>query len=380
MNIKDDFPQLMTGIKYFDNAATSLKPFSVIKDVTNYYYRLNANPHGGIHKLSAEASELISKTRQRVADYLGVQQKEIIFTHGATEGLNIIAHGLISRLSPDDEIICTRLEHHSNLLPWNQNWKNCRILECSLDGILYDIDQLINEHTKILTITAASNVLGNISNLYETIEKAKRAGLIVVVDAAQAIAHQKIDMTNVDFLAFSGHKIYGPMGVGILYGKRELLENLPPLLFGGGMISSVEDNKLDLAELPHRLEAGTPNAEGIIALEKAFDYLTEENFEREQELGKILHAKMREIPNVKVYSQVGPLMSFNVEGVHPHDVAAILDSEKFAIRAGYHCAQPLLDKLEIGPCCRASLAFYNSEEEIDDFVEVIKTVRQRMGL
>ncbi len=380
MNIKDDFPQLMTGIKYFDNAATSLKPFSVIKDVTNYYYRLNSNPHDGIHRTSAEVSELISKTRQRVADYLGVQQKEIIFTHGATESLNIIAHGLISRLAPDDEVIVTRLEHHSNLLPWNQNWKNCRILECSLDGILYDIDQLINEHTKILTITAESNVLGNISNFYETIEKAKRAGLIVVVDAAQAIVHQKIDMTNVDFLAFSGHKIYGPMGVGILYGKRELLENLPPLLFGGGMISSVEDNKLDLAELPHRLEAGTPNAEGIIALEKAFDYLTEENFEHEQELGKILHAKMREIPNVKVYSQVGPLMSFNVEGVHPHDVAAILDSEKFAIRAGYHCAQPLLDKLEIGPCCRASLAFYNSEEEIDDFVEVIKTVRQRMGL
>ena len=170
------------------------------------------------------------------------------------------------------------------------------------------------------------------------------------------------------------------MGVGIMYGREELLENFQPLLFGGGMISSVGDDYLDLAELPHRLEAGTPNAEGIIALEKAFDYLTEENFEHERELGKLIHEKMREVSNVKVYSQAGTLMSFNIEGVHPHDVAAILDSEKYAIRAGYHCAQPLLDKLEIGPCCRASLAFYNSEEEIENFVEIIKTVRQRMGL
>lgn len=378
--IRDDFPQLMAGVKYFDNAATSLKPYSVIKAVNEYYYRQNANPHGGIHRLSAEAGESVQKTRQRVADYLGVASDEVVFTHGATEGLNMIAHGLIASLAPDDEVIVTRLEHHSNLLPWTQNWQNCKILECDASGTLADISDLINEHTKVLAISAESNVLGKVPNFYETIAKAKAAGLIVVADTTQAIVHQKLDLANMDFLAFSAHKMYGPMGVGVLWGKKELLEKLSPLLYGGGMVASVEDDKLELLDLPHRLEAGTPNAEGIIAFEKSFDYLTEENFAREQELSQLLHAKLREIPEVTVYSQVGPLASFNIEGVHPHDVASILDSEKFAIRAGYHCAQPLLDKLGIGPCCRASICFYNSEDEIEQFIEIIKTVRSRMGL
>ena len=378
--IRDDFPELMTGVRYFDNAATSLKPVSVIKALNLYYYAQNANPHGGIHKLSAEAGQMVEKTRQRVADYLGVPSDEIVFTHGATESLNMIANGLLNMFSPEDEVIYTRLEHHSNLLPWRMNWKNHKILECDKNGKLADISELINERTKVLAISAESNVLGAIPNFYETIKKAKEAGLIIVVDATQAIVHQKLDFTDADFVAFSAHKIYGPMGVGVLWGRKDLLKRLRPMIFGGGAINSVTDNSIELAELPHCLEAGTPNAGGIIALEKAFDYLTDENFKRMEELGKILHEKMREIPEVKIYSQVGPLMSFNIEGVHPHDVAAILDSEKFAIRAGYHCAQPLLDKLEIGPCCRASLAFYNDEREIDEFVEIIKTVRSRMGL
>lgn len=378
--MREDFPQLQTGINYFDNAATSLKPLSVIEAMDNFYRAQNANSRRGLYKLSAEVDQKIEAARAKVANYLGAHSDEIIFTHGATEGLNIVAQGLCSQLNDNDEVIVTRLEHHSNLLPWRQHCKHIKVLECSRNGKLADISELITPQTKILTISAESNVLGEIPNFEETICKAKTAGLTVVVDAAQAIAHHKLSLDNIDFLAFSGHKMYGSMGVGVLHGKRELLEKLPPLFYGGEMVDEVHDSSLELAELPFRFEAGTQNLAGILSLNEAFEYLTPENFKKEQKLAALLRMELTKIPEVELYGQSGTIISFNITDVHPHDVATILDCENFAIRAGYHCAQPLLEKLEIGPCCRASLSFYNSEAEVKEFARIIKTIRARMGL
>jgi cysteine desulfurase/selenocysteine lyase len=378
--MREDFPQLQTGIRYFDNAVTSLKPLSVIEATDNFYRTQNANSRRGLYKLSAEVDQKIEAARAKIANYLGTNPDEIIFTHGATEGLNILANGLCDQLGENDEIIVTRLEHHSNLLPWRQHCKHVKILECGRNGNLADISDMITPRTKILAISAESNVLGEISNFEDTIRKAKAAGLTVVVDAAQAIAHRKLSLENIDFLAFSGHKMYGPMGVGVLRGKRELLQKLPPLFYGGEMVDEVHDGSLELAAPPFRFEAGTQNLAGIIGLEKAFDYLTPENFKKEQKLATLLREELAKIPEVELYGQSGTIVSFNIIDVHPHDVATILDCENFAIRAGYHCAQPLLEKLKIGPCCRASLSFYNNESEIEDFIKLTKTIRTRMGL
>ena len=397
--IRDDFPLLKNrDIIYLDNAATSQKPACVLDAEKRFYEKYNANPFRGLYELSEEATECYEDARKTVADFLHAScPEEIVFTRNATESLNLAAYTLSEYLlKPGDEIIVSIMEHHSNILPWQQAAKRygatVKYLECDMDGTIpaERLESMITDRTKIAAITQISNVLGCRNDLKTFAEICHRHGVILVGDGAQSVPHIAVDVQDlgVDFLSFSGHKMLAPMGIGALYGKKELLEKLPPFLTGGEMIESVTREGAVWAEVPHKFEAGTVNAGGAYALAEAVRYMKNIGFDaieaQENRLTRIAYEGMMNIPGIRVLGSSDPdnhhgILSFAVDGVHPHDISEVLASDGVAIRAGHHCAQPLLAYLGHPSTARASLAFYNTEAEIDRLLESLSTLRERMG-
>lgn len=401
--IRADFPILSLQVNnknlvYLDNGATTHKPKSVIKSITNYNERLNGNPHRGAHYLSVAATEAYEEAREKVKNFIGAEKaKEIIFTKNTTESLNLIAYTYgMTFIEPGDEIVVTISEHHSNILPWQMvaKAKNATLKYMYIDkeGRLLEEEykSKITDKTKLVAVAQMSNVLGTIYPIREITKYAHEKGAIVVVDGAQSVPHMKVNVRDIDadFFVFSGHKALAPMGIGILYGKEELLLSMPPFLRGGDMIEYVTEQNSTFAELPFKFEAGTQNVEGAVALSAAIDYLKSVGMdniaEYEKELTEYALSKIKEIPYITVYgpkniNNRGGLISFNIEGVHPHDVSSIVDSYGVAVRAGHHCAQPLMKYLGIGSSSRASFYFYNTIEEVDMFIESIKNVRKWLG-
>lgn len=397
--IRDDFPILKRSVYdqpliYLDNAATTQKPKQVIEAITNYYQDYNANVYRGIHTLSGESTEVFDSVRQQVADFIGAKEKEeIVFTSGTTASINDCARSLSFLIEEGDEILLTAMEHHSNIIPWQQlaieKGAHLRYAELSSDGEmdLEDFKEKLTSNTKIVAFTHVSNTLGTINPVKEMTQLAHEVGAIVVVDGAQAGSHFQIDVEelDVDFYAFSAHKMYGPTGIGVLYGKRKWLEAFNPANFGGEMIEYVGENESTWAAIPHKFEAGTPNISGVIGLGAAIRYIENiglKNIEAyEQKLTNYLLAQLEELEWVQVY---GPLASqsrsgvvmFNLEDVHSHDLATALDLDGIAIRAGHHCAQILMRRLGIVASARASLCFYNSKEEIDQFIQSLTRAKE----
>lgn len=394
-----DFPLLMsTDVIYMDNAATSQRPLCVLDAMNKFYKEHNANPLRGVYQLSVEATDDYENARTKVKDFIKASgSEEIIFTRNATESLNLVAYSYgLNNIKEGDEIVVSILEHHSNMLPWQMVAKHTgarlRFLECEEDGEITkeEIDAKITEKTKIVACTQISNVFGIPTPIEYIIKKAHSVGAVAVVDGAQSVPHKRIDVRalDADFFAFSGHKLCGPMGIGVLYGKKALLDKMPPFLRGGEMIEYVTREKATFASLPHKFEAGTVNAEGAAGLAAAIDYITDigyENIEKiEADLSKYAIETLSENKHVRILGSKDPkkhngIITFTLEGVHPHDVSAILDSRGIAVRAGHHCAQPLLQYLNINATTRASLAFYNTEEEIDALSDVLLDVRKEMG-
>ena len=397
--IREDFPLLKNrDIIYLDNAATSQKPACVLDAEKRFYEKYNANPFRGLYELSEEATECYEDARKTVADFLHAScPEEIVFTRNATESLNLAAYTLSEYLlKPGDEIIVSIMEHHSNILPWQQAAKRygatVKYLECDMDGTIPAdrLESMITDHTKIAAITQISNVLGCRNDLKTFAEICHRHGVILVGDGAQSVPHIKVDVQDlgVDFLSFSGHKMLAPMGIGALYGKKELLEKLPPFLTGGEMIESVTREGAVWTEVPHKFEAGTVNAAGAYALAEAIRYMNHIGFDeieaQENRLTRLAYEGMRNIPGIRVLGSSDPdnhhgILSFAVDGVHPHDVAEILNADNIGVRAGHHCAQPLLQYLGTASTTRVSLAFYNTEEEIRAFLTSLGGLRRKMG-
>ena len=390
--IKKDFPLLEnSNITYLDSGATTQKPLKVINAVDEFYKKYNANPHRGAYSLSVEATEIYEDTRTKIAKFINAKHREeIIFSKNATESLNLIAYSYgLENLKKDDEVVISIMEHHSNLVPWQKVTKKTgaklKYMYINDEFELTDeeIEEKITDKTKIVGITHVSNVLGTINNIEKIIKYAHKKGAIVIVDASQSIPHMKIDVQELDadFLVFSGHKMLAPLGIGVLYGKKEILEKMTPFLMGGDMIEYVYEQETTFAKLPNKFEAGTQNVEGVIGLGAAIDYIeslgydTIENIEREltnyaiSELSKLDYVEIYATKNSKNHLGV---ISFNIKGVHPHDVASILDSCNVAVRSGNHCAQPLMRYLGIDSTCRASLYFYNTKEDIDKLVNGIQ--------
>lgn len=400
-----EFPLLaekMNGlpISYLDNGATTQKPETVLEAITEYYRRQNANPHRGAYTLSVTATDVYENCRERVAKFLNAKRsREIIFTKNATEALNLVAYSYgLSVLKPGDEILISVAEHHSNLVPWQmvaaRTGAKLNYIYLEDDGNLSekDIQGKITEKTKIVAVTQVSNVLGLINDVKVIGEKAHAVGAVILVDGSQSVPHIAVDVQvlDCDFLAFSGHKLLSPMGIGVLYGKEKLLNEMPPFLMGGDMIEYVTEQHTDYAELPAKFEAGTQNVGGAAGLTAAIDYLEKVGFEyitaREKELIDYALPKLKELDFIELYgcdsqrdNKTG-LITFNVKDVHPHDVSTILDAEGVAIRAGHHCAQPLMIYLGQNATCRASFYFYNTKEDVDRFVAGLKKVREVMHL
>ena len=394
-----DFPLLdSSDVIYMDNAATSQRPQAVLDAMNEFYKHHNANPLRGVYKLSVEATEEYENARAKVAKFINAAgSEEIVFTRNATESLNLVAYSYgLNNIKAGDEIVVSILEHHSNMLPWQMVAKatgaNLVFLECEEDGEITkaEIDSKINEKTKIVACTQISNVLGIPTPIEYIIEKAHSVGAIAVVDGAQSIPHKKIDVRalDADFFAFSGHKLCGPMGIGVLYGKKELLDAMPPFLSGGEMIEYVTRDSATYAELPHKFEAGTVNAEGAVGLAAAIDYIEGVGYDKIEAIEKELSAYAIETLSKNKYVRIlgskdpgkhSGIINFILEGVHPHDVSTILDSKGIAVRAGHHCAQPLLQYLKINSTTRASLSFYNTKEEIDALSAALSDIRKEMG-
>ena len=400
-DFRSDFPIFNApenkDLIYFDNAATTQRPCQVIDAVKNFYEKSNANPLRGLYGLSSQATELYENARGTVASFINAAAEEIIFTRNASESLNLVAYTWgMQNVREGDEIAVTVMEHHSNILPWQMVCaaKNAKLvfLDCDKETGEIPLSELnkINERTKLVAVTYVSNVLGITNPVKEIAEAAHKNGAVVVVDGAQAIPHFKVDVQAIgaDFFAFSGHKMCAPMGIGVLYGRRELLEAMPPFLRGGEMIEYVTKEGATWAELPHKFEAGTVNAAGAVGLGAAIDYINSIGFDeivrRDHELTTLLMGEMRRIPYVHVVGHPDPLqhsgiVTFTVDGVHPHDIATVLDEEHIAIRAGHHCAQPLGAHLGLPSTARASLYFYNTEDEVHRFTEKLSSVRKWMG-
>lgn len=389
--IKKDFPLLENrDIAYLDSGATTQKPKQVIEAIEKYYKNNNANPHRGAYSLSIEATEQYENTRTKIAEFINAKHREeIIFSKNATESLNLIAYSYgIEKLKKDEEVVISIMEHHSNLVPWQKVTKKTgsklKYMYINENYEIPDeeIENKITEKTKIVGITHISNVLGTINNIKKIIKYAHKKGAIVIVDASQSIPHIKIDVQdlNADFLVFSGHKMLAPLGIGVLYGKREILNNMTPFLMGGDMIEYVYEQETTYAPLPNKFEAGTQNVEGVVGLGAAIDYIQNIGYDKMQELENDVLAYARQelskldfltlymTPNEKNHSSV---ISFNIKGVHPHDVASILDSEGVCVRSGNHCAQPLMRFLGIDSTCRASFYFYNTKEDVDRLVHAL---------
>ena len=397
--IKADFPIFQSGnFFYLDNAATTQKPYTVLEAMKNYYETENANPLRGLYELSQKATEAYERARVSVQKFLNAKSpEEIIFVRNATEGLNLVAQSYgRAFLNEGDEVLITVMEHHSNLIPWQQVAKEKGakpiFLEPNEEGLisLESFKKALSDKVKIVAMAEVSNVLGNRQDIETFVKLTHEKNAIFVCDGAQSVPHRKVDVQemDVDFLAFSGHKVYGPMGIGAVYGKKELLKKMPPFLFGGEMIEYVTREEATWAELPHKFEAGTVNVGGAVGLEAAIQYLEKLGFsfieEREKELSEYLMAGMKEIPHVRVLGSANGrnhhgIMTFTIEGVHPHDIAEIMDSHKVCIRAGHHCAQPLMKFMGTPSTSRVSLGLYNTKEDVDAFLAALKTIRGAMG-
>ena len=396
---KQDFPIFQhTNVAYIDNAATAQRPQCVLDAVADFYRCHNANPLRGLYPLSVEATDIYEQARETVRDFIGARStREIVFTRNTTESLNLVAYSYgLTHVKAGDEVLVSIMEHHSDLLPWQmvcrQTGAELKFIECAPDGSvdLQQIESLITERTKIVAMTQVSNVLGRKYPLKEVAAMAHKKGAVMVVDGAQSTPHIPVDVQalDADFFAFSGHKVYGPMGIGVLYGREELLNAMPPFLTGGEMIESVTRDGAVFAELPHKFEAGTVNAADAVGLHAAIDYVKSISFtamhQQEVALTRRAMDAIGEMPHVHVLGSEKPeehcgIITFTVDGVHPHDISEILASDGVAIRAGHHCAQPLLAYLKHPSTARASLAFYNTESEVDRLLDSISTLRERMG-
>lgn len=389
--LKKDFPLLVNSdIAYLDSGATSQKPEKVINAINEFYKKYNANPHRGAYTLSVEATEIYEDTRKKIAKFINAKHsEEIIFSKNATEALNLLAYSYgLENLKQGDEILLSIMEHHSNLVPWQ---KVSKVTESKLKYMYIDanfeipkeeIEKRITDKTKIVGITHISNVLGTVNNIKEIIKIAHKKGAVVIVDASQSIPHRKIDVQDLDadFLVFSGHKMLAPLGIGVLYGKKELLNKMNPFLMGGDMIEYVHEQDTTFAPLPNKFEAGTQNVEGVVGFGAAIDYIEKIGYDKiqkienelltyaRQKLSNLDYLNLYLTPNEENHSGV---ISFNIKGVHSHDVASILDSQGVCVRSGNHCTQPLMRFLGIDSTCRASFYFYNTKEDVDRLVEAL---------
>ena len=392
MDIKEDFPILKNrDIAYLDSGATTQKPQYVINAIDNYYEKNNANPHRGAYELSVQATEEYEGARKKVAKFINAKvPEEIIFTKNASEALNLIAYSYgLDKLKKNEEVVISIMEHHSNLVPWQyvteKTGSTLKYMYINDEYELSDkeIEEKITDKTKIVGIAHISNVLGTINNVEKIIKYAHSKGAIVIVDCSQSIPHMQIDVQKMDadFIVFSGHKMLAPLGIGVLYGKKELLNQMKPFLMGGDMIEYVYEQKTTFAKLPNKFEAGTQNVEGVVGLGAAIDYIEKIGYNKIQEieaelleyareeLQKLDFVKLYMTPNKENHSSV---ISFNVKGVHPHDVASILDANGVCVRSGNHCAQPLMRYLGIDSTCRASFYIYNTKEDVDRLVDALK--------
>ena len=396
---RKDFPLLMAqDIAYLDNAATAQRPQCVLDAVNRFYCEQNANPLRGLYPLSVAATDAYENARAAVRRFLNAgSTSEIVFTRNTTEGLNLAAYSYgLSHIRAGDEVVVSILEHHSDLLPWQmvcrQTGAALKFLECEPDGSL-DLNRaeaVITDKTKLVAVTHVSNVIGRVNPIRQLADIAHRHGAVMVVDGAQSTPHIPVDVQalDADFLAFSGHKVYGPMGIGVLYGKRALLEEMPPFLTGGEMIESVTREGAVFAELPHKFEAGTVNAAGAAGLHAAIDYVERVGFDtihaRELAVTADALARMRALPHVRILGsdkaeEHNGILTFVVDNVHPHDVSELLAADGVAVRAGHHCAEPLHRFLGYHATVRASFAFYNDKTDVDRLVGSLSTVRGRMG-
>ena len=396
--IRNDFPILSREVNnkplvYLDNGATAQKPISVIKAMDEVLYEYNSNIHRGVHTLSNLCTDAYEKTREKVAKFIGAKHNhEIIFTHGTTESINLVAYSFGETfLKENDEIIITEMEHHSNIVPWQMLQKRkgikLNIVPILNDGTL-DIekfDSLLNKNTKLIAVTHISNVLGTINPVKEIVEKAHSFGVPVLIDGAQAIHHTIVNVTDLDcdFYVFSAHKMYGPTGIGILYGKEDILNNMEPFMGGGVMIGHVSFEGTTFNELPYKFEAGTPDYVSVIGLGAAIDYIENIGLENiriyEENLFNYAVEKLSELENITFYgtsAHRSSLISFLLNGIHPFDTGTILDKMGIAVRTGHHCAQPLMEKFGISGTVRASFAMYNTLEDIDSLIDGLKKVRQ----
>lgn len=396
--IREEFPLInSTSLAYLDNSATVQKPKCVLDAVSRYYEKDNANPMRGLYDLSLRATEDYEKARSAAARFIGAAPEEIIFTRNASESLNLVAYSYgMNFIKEGDEIIVSVAEHHSNFLPWQQVAKvtGAKVIwyDCEKDG-RFDLDTLLgllSEKTKLLAITQVSNVLGRVNDVKTMAKMVHEKGGVIVVDGSQSVPHMAVNVKDLDadFFAFSGHKMYAPMGIGVLYGKKALLDKMPPFLYGGEMIESVTKERTTFAEVPHKFEAGTVNAGGAAGLLAAIEFIEKYGFDfitkREDMLTKWAFDRMKEMPYIKILGGEKAedhhgIIAFQVEGVHPHDVSQIFADSDIAVRAGHHCAQPLHKHLGVMSSTRMSVAFYNTEEEIDRFIEVLSGIRSRMG-
>lgn len=402
--IQEQFPLLQQKVNgkqivYLDNAATAQRPLSVLKAVDDFYRRDNANPHRGVYELAVRATNAFEDSRRVIADFIGVKDPaEVIFTRNATEALNLIAYSYgMNFLSAGDGITISVAEHHSNLVPWQHVAKTTG---ASLDYLYLtdggrisdeEIEKKITKKTKLVSVAEISNVLGVRFPVEKIVKRAHEVGAVVVLDCAQSVPHMQVDVEalGVDFAAFSGHKMYAPLGIGVLWGRRSLLEQMPPFLSGGDMIDSVEEQVTTFAPLPQKFEAGTQDAAGAVGLAAAARFMQEIGWEEitriEHELMAYALEEMQKLPYVTILGGDIPagerygVISFNVQDVHPHDVASILDADGVCVRAGHHCAQPLLHYLDLYATSRISFAVYNTKQDIDAFIDSLKKVRGVMG-
>ena len=391
--IRADFPILSQKVNgkplvYFDNGATSQKPQVVIDAISKYYQEINANIHRGVHTLSQLATDAYEISRAKLQHHINAKfAHEVLFTSGTTFGINLVANGFASILKPGDEVLVSALEHHSNIVPWQllceKTGATLRVIPINQDGELSmsEYDKLLSDKTKIVTVNHISNALGTVNPIKYMIDKAHEVGAAILIDGAQAVPHLKPDVQELDcdFYVFSGHKMCGPTGTGILYGKEAWLNKLPPYQGGGEMIKEVTFEKTTYAELPHKFEAGTPNIAGGIVLGTAVDYMNAVGFEniQQQELELLEYGTKRllEIEGLKIFGNAKEktsVISFNIEGIHPYDIGTIIDKLGIAVRTGHHCAQPIMNFFCIPGTIRASFAFYNTKEEIDSMVAAVK--------
>lgn len=395
INIKKDFPFFKkTKLVYLDSAATSQKPKKVIDAIKNYYEYHNANVHRGVYAFAEETTQLYEQSREKVAKFIGANQKEVVFVRNATEAINIVARSWgAANVKKGDVILLTQMEHHSNIVPWQMlaKAKGAKLVYVPItkDGELdrKEFSRLISKRPKLFAFTHVSNVLGTINPAKELISEAKKYGVAVLVDACQSVPHMKVDVKNLgaDFLVFSGHKLYGPF-VGVLYGKRELLERMEPVLGGGDMIKEVAFNSSKWNDVPYKFEAGTPNIEGAIGLGAAIDYVNKIGMSkiaaREKKLVDYCYAQLKKNPLVEIY---GPkkragVISFNFGDMHAHDVSSVLDEQGICVRSGHHCAQPLMSVLNIPACARVSVGMYTTKDDVDKFLKSLKKAKEVFGL